>query len=498
MTPHIHSTRQADPVPGLAAIRNACVMFFRSLNLSAFARSRCVTIALSMLAVAALVVIPIRANAQANGCYKIEVPTSIATSEYYTDPGTVTRAWSGSIDAAGQGAFAMTININAPPFVPDGTLLGSVISPIYNLGSSGIGSYSPEQVLFRCSPDSGGSMYEYYSTNGDSAWAGATDVSAQSGIPGTYLAYYTGSVFRVTNVTNGDILSRYWKARPLTGLDKDSKGWFLVKAKNFSQYKLEYFQCTTCQAGATTGTGSSPESQPVGYVAFVGGNSGNIIKGNLSVGADAATNWNGWHLTWPGAINPYLTVNVRRAATCAVTNATPFVRFPTMTVSDLNRGQSKQLPVTIQMQCQSTTPLNMDALRSGTAATQTALGLLAQPENAQSAISAGLRTAGSGVTWLLSDGYGTDPSAATGVGVALSRPDGTPLNFLTNQYVTTGGAKDGWDPVLNDATADGPQVSGIVKYTRTVNATFKAFAPGVTPVTPGHYNATAQVIVRVQ
>jgi hypothetical protein len=392
----------------------------------------------------------------------------------------------------------MTIAINTPPFVPNGTLLGSAISSIYNLGATGVGSYSPEQVLFRCSPDADGTLYEYYATNGDSAYAGMTDVSAQSGIDATYRSYYTGAVFRVTNLTTGQYVTRYWQARPLTGLDRDSQGWILMKAKNFSQYKLEYFQCTTCTSGGTNGTGTWGQSQPAAYVAFVGGASGTIIRGNLSVGADSATNYSGWFDTWPGAINPYATVIVRRAATCAVTNATPLVFFPAATVAELSQGGSRQLPVTIQMQCQSTTPSGMSAFASGTAANQTALGILAQPANARSAIDAGLTTSGSGVTYLLSDGYGTDTSVATGVGVALSRPNGTALNFLTNQFVTLGGANDGWDPVLNDAAAQGAASGGITSYTRTINATFKAFAPGVTPVTAGRFNATAQVIVRVQ
>jgi hypothetical protein len=495
-----HSDHQIDLVPGSAAIRNLRVRSDRPLNVSRFAMFRSANVWFSMLLVAACVALPTQANAQSTlkGCWKITVTTSDVNSYLHTDPGTIVSSWEGSVDTAGQGAFRMTLNVSAPPFVPNGTLLGSAISPIYNLGAKGVGSYSPEQVLFRCSPDAAGSMYEYYSTNGDSAYAGMTDVSAQSGITGTYRAYYTGVVSRVTNLTTGEIVTRYWKARPLTGLDTDSQGWFLVKAKNFSQYKLEYFQCTTCTAGASTGTGTWIETQPAAYVAFVGGASGTIIKGNLSVGADSATNYGGWYGTWPGSINPYNTVIVRRTATCAVTNATPLVRFPPATAPALTQGLTLQLPVTIQMQCQTTKPSSLTAFASGTATNQTALGVLAQPANAQSAIDAGLKTTGSGVTYLLSDGYGTDPSVATGVGVVLSRPDGSALNFLTNQYVTTGGAKDGWDPVLNDATADGPAASGITAYTRTINATFKAFAPGVTPVTPGHFNATAQVIVRVQ
>jgi type 1 fimbria pilin len=232
----------------------------------------------------------------------------------------------------------------------------------------------------------------------------------------------------------------------------------------------------------------------LGYVLFVGPQ----YTGDMTVGGDSYSQHSTWYGAWPGSINAYNTVYVRRSATCAVTNATPVVSFPSITVGELNQGATRQLPVTIQMQCQSTTPSGMSAFVSGTAANQTALGILAQPANVQSAITAGLTTAGSGVTYLLSDNYGTDPSVATGVGVALSRLGGSALNFLTNQYVTMGGAKDGWDPVLNDASSTGSAGTGLTSYTRTINATFKAFAPGSTPVTAGSYNATAQVIVRVQ
>ncbi|WP_233861919.1 fimbrial protein [Paraburkholderia adhaesiva] len=470
-----------------------------NLLLASGRRGRCALPATLMLVAAVLM--PIGASAQSTytGCWTITGATTDTNSYLHTDAGAVVGSWIGATDTAGQGAFPMTVNVNVPAFVPDGTLLGSGISPMYNLGANGVGGYSPEQILFRCSPNADGTIYEYYATNGDSAYAGATDVSAQSGIPGTYLSYYTGIVTRVTNMTTGEYLTRYWNARPLTGLDHDSQGWILVKAKNFSQFQLELFQCTACAAGGTSGTGSWAQSQPQGYVIFVGGATGstNVIQGNISVGADSANHYDGWYADWPGAINAYLTVNVRRDATCAVTNATPVVLFPTITAVELNQGGSRQAPVTIQIQCQSTAPTGMSAFASGTAANQTALGILASPANAQSATNAGLTTSGTAVTYLLSDNYGT-PGIATGVGVALTRPNGTALNFLTNQFVTTGGAAYGWDAVLNDATADGPTSGGYTSYTRTIYATFKAFAPGTTPVTPGSYDATATVIVRVQ
>ncbi|MFC4703885.1 MULTISPECIES: fimbrial protein [Paraburkholderia] len=473
----------------------------RFLNFLARALSAHRTLWLTLLACALGAGLPAssRAVSTSTGCYKITGLTSDPNSAYYTDPGTITTNWVGSTDTAGQGAYPMTVTINTPPFVPDGTLLGSAVSPVYNMGSNGVGTYSPEQVLWRCSPEAAtaNGLFEFYSTNGDNDYAGKWDASGDSGIPGTYYTYYKGLISRITNLTTGQYASRYWAARQMTGLDKDSQGWLLVKAKNFSQYKLEFFQCSACTAyysNTAANPGYWSYTQPVGYVVFVAPNFG----GNVTIGADHNVAYDGFYGRWPGAINPYNTVYIRRTATCAVTNATPVVNFPLITVNELNKGVTRQLPVTIQMQCQSTTPPGMGAFASGTATNQTALGILAQPANAQAAVSTGLTTAGSGVTYLLSDGYGTDPSVASGVGVALTRPGGGALNFLTNQYVTLGGANDGWDPVLNDATSTGSPGTGLTSYTRKINATFKAFAPGKVAVTPGRYNATAQVIVRVQ
>ncbi|MEY8174908.1 fimbrial protein [Burkholderia multivorans] len=460
-------------------------------------RYRCALLA--AFAISAFLAIAPHAYANPVGCFKITGYSNDVNSAYYTDPGTIARPWAGAHDTAGAGAYKMTVNVNASSFVPDGTLLASSVSPIYNLGANGVGSYSPEQVLYRCSPNSGGTMFEYYATNGDNPSAGKNDVSAISGIAGTYQSRYRGIVFRVTNMTTGQIATRYWQARPLTDLDVDSQGWFLVKAKNLSAYKVELFKCSACPSGGANSSGPWKETQPFAYSAFRGGASGTIPSAGLSVGADSAVQYSGFYGNWPGAINPYGNITVRRSATCAVTNTTPLIVFPPISVSELNQGGYRQFPITVQMECQSARPNSMGDFVSGTAANQTALGILAPPANVQDAINEGLGTSGSGITYLLSNGYGIDPIVATGVGVTLSRPGGAALNFLSNQYVTTGGAADGWDPVLNDATA-GTTGAGneLTSYTRVINATFKAFAPGSTPVTTGRYNATAQVIVRVQ
>ncbi|MBV8272182.1 MAG: fimbrial protein [Cupriavidus sp.] len=394
----------------------------------------------------------------------------------------------------------MVGNISMPPLVPDGTLIASGVSSIYNLGANGVGSYQPEQILFRCSPDLYGQLYEFFSTNGDNPYSGMDDwaMSAYSGVPNTYATYMQGMIFRVTNVKYNVQLNHLWQSREISGtLDRDSRGWLLVKAKNFSSYMLELFQCSQCPApfGASNASGAQTYTypQPFAYVAFRGG----YLSRGLDNGDNHRYVFDGWFGYWPGAISPTSNIAVRRASTCAVTNVTPLVFFPTLTTAELANGATSQRPITIEMRCQLTATGSATPFASGTGLNQTALGIRVQPENALTARNLRLTTPGQGVTYLLSNGYGTDPDVATGVGVALSRPNGASLNFLTNENITGAGAVDGWYPVLVDAVR-GTTSNGITSYTRTINATFRAIAPGSRAITAGRYRATAQVFIRVQ
>ncbi|WP_227659917.1 fimbrial protein [Budvicia aquatica] len=425
-------------------------------------------------------------------CYRITTTNNTPSSAYYTEPGKGTAAhWDGATDPAGSvGNLPTVVNINNSTFQPNGTLMAS---GTVNFLTSGAQAYSADQILFRCTASEAGKLYEYYATNGDSIYAGNVDVGAASGLPFTYQTYANGMALRATNLATGEYYSRYWKARLLTNLDTDSQGWILVKAKNFSDTKVELFRLSSA-AGSWTGTGMLSWTQPATYIAFRGGS----LSNGLTVGADSNSIYYGWYNMWPGAVNLHNRITIRRSATCSVTNVTPTVRFPIITVAELRAGVSRQMPITIQFNCQTGTPANtgVTALASGVGVNQTSMGILVNPANAAAAVSAGLGTTGSGVSYLLSDGYGTDPLVASGVGIQISRPNGTVLNLLsTLSGSVLGGNNAGWYPVLDDATP-GAVVSGVTTYTKTVNATLKAL-PGKT-VTAGKVTATAQVIIQVQ
>ncbi|WP_330985335.1 MULTISPECIES: fimbrial protein [Enterobacterales] len=425
-------------------------------------------------------------------CYRITTTTTSTTSSYYTEPGKGTAAsWSGASDGGGSiGTLPTVVNLNNSTFQPDGTLLATGIVPLV-----GAETYNAEQILFRCQASDAGSLYEYYATNGDSTYAGMTEVGTAAGLPQSYQTYVPGMALRATNMSTGQYYSRYWQARQLTGLDTDSQGWLLVKAKNFSTTKVELFRLSNSVGGwGATATGIYPLSQPATYIAFQGGG----FSSGLSVGADSATKYDGFYSAWPGAVNLYNRLYIRRSAACMVNNVTPLVVFPIATVAQMRGGATLQKPISISFSCQTGSPANtgLTALTSGVAANQTAMGILVNAANAAKATSLGFGTSGSGVTYLLSDNYGVDPSVATGVGIQISRTNGTPLNLLSSLSGTVlGGNLAGWYPVLDDAVSGGV-VSGVTTYTKTLNATLKAL-PGQT-VTAGTVSASAQIIIQVQ
>lgn len=440
---------------------------------------------------AALAGVPAQAWATCTRISYAPATTYPTTSVYYVDPALGTHnTWTGATDTAGASGVPASVNINTSTFQPDGTLLASGSASILTLG---LEAYTADQVLFRCDATDEGSLFEFYATNGDSTWGGMHEDGVAFGLPGAYRTSFNGMLIRVTHSASGNYFLRNWQARQLTNLDKDGQGKILVKAKNFSDVRVELLRVSNeATAGGWNTSGNYTNSQPAAYIAFKGGGQ----SSGLSVGQDSLSYYSGWYGAWPGAINLYNRLTVHRSATCSVSNVTPNVQFPVISVAELDSGANRQLPVDISFQCQTGAPANtgLTAFASGTEAGRTAMGVLVPAANYQSAVAQGLTTGGSGVTFLLSDDYG-QAGVAGGVGVALTQADGTPLNFLGNDQVTGGGTAAGWYPVLQSASSTGV-TGGITSYTKRLNATLTKI-PGRS-VTPGRLNARAQVVIRIQ
>ncbi|BBG61394.1 hypothetical protein PRJH_3057 [Providencia rustigianii] len=429
-------------------------------------------------------------------CYKITTINTNPNSVYYTEPGKGTaKSWAGARDDSGSmGTTPKIINVNNDQFQPPGTL---VASGFVSMLEAGYETYEPDQILFRCTADEEGKLKEFYSTNGDYNYGGKILVNPALGLNETYISLGKGLGIRIKNTITGEYYSRYWKARPLNNLERDSKGWILVKAKDFSNMEVELFKIDyvkTSDAPPASNGLITFINQPAGYIAFQSSN----LSSGLYVGADHASNYSGFYAYWPASVNMARRIYIRNSASCFVRNVTPYISFPLISITELASGKKMTLPINIDFYCQIAPPAsnNVGNMVSGTANGQTAMGFLPRPANVNTAANLGLTVSGgAAVTHLVSDGYGTDKNVAKGVGIRLYNSRGMSLNLLSTLANTGQGAIYGWYPVLDDASVIS-NANGVWEFTKTLYASLEALPHE--QITAGKFNATLQVIIQVQ
>ncbi|MEQ4922323.1 fimbrial protein [Proteus hauseri] len=431
-------------------------------------------------------------------CYKITAINTNPRHNYYTEPGKGTaKSWQGARDDSGSmGSTPKIINVNNDQFQPPGTL---VASGFITMLEAGYETYDPDQILFRCTADEESKLREFYSTNGDYLYGGNKLVNPALGLNDTYISLARGLGIRIKNTITGEYYSRYWKSRPLVNLDRDSLGWILVKAKDFSNMEVELFKINYERTSDMPPVQSSNGlitfiNQPAGYIAFQSSNFSYLLKD----GSDHASNYHGFYAYWPAAVNMSRRIYIRNSATCFVRNVTPYVSFPLVAINELASGKKLTMPINIDFYCQIAGPANdgVSNMISGTGVGQTAMGFLPRPANVNKALELGLTVPnGSGITHLVTDGYGTDKNMAKGVGVRIYRPTGTPLNLLSTLASEGQGPGYGWSPVLEDARSLSYN-NGISEFTKMLYASFEALPRE--QITAGKFSATLQVIIQVQ
>ncbi len=410
--------------------------------------------------------------------------TRITTSTQITPADGVAKNWdSAAVEGySGNQGIPSTVYLSTnTSFQPDGTLIASGVAPFVQSATSFNGGYSSEQVLFRCDAADEANLLELYATNGDYTYGGMYEDGAVGGIQGGYATYVKGVVLRYTNQITGEYYSRYWKSRKLTDLDRDSQGRILVKAKNFSGVITELFRLESSR-GATTAASYTYGTMANAYIAF----SGPGLTAP-AVGSDSATNYQGWYLNWPAVWSLYRT-QFQRVAFCGLTDFTPYVSLPPISVAELNDGNVSSANFNVNVECQTTAT-------SGTTAGRVAIGFLQPPANVAAATDLNLKNANGGVSHLLSDNYGA-PGVAKGVGIKLYR-NNQPINFLSSETTQTGNA-GGWYGVLDGAQSlvNTDAGKGINYYNETFRAQLEKIEGQ--KVGGGSVNAHAQVIVRVQ
>ena len=390
------------------------------------------------------------------------------------------------------------VNLTSTYLQSVGTQLGSVV--ISPATAPGLNS---ETVLWECDVSDAENIYEVFATNGDDRVGGYWEIgngsgaSVNDGLPGHYATWFPYVGIKLTHLNSGKVFTRYWQDAKITQYDTVGSK-IQIKAKHLSMIQGDLARvsslppasgsgsnyCGGQAASSGSGTYSYTCTQPNGYVQFRGGG-----IASDPIGSDSNTNYNFWGAANGIAFGMRSASSISYTATCVARNVTPVVSFLPITATELNQGMTRSSDFTIGLECSNTAS-------SGTANNQTALGIQVAYSAYTQAQSLGLLTGGGGVTYLVSNGYGTDPSVATGVGISLrNASNGNAMNFL-GWSATGTGATGGWYPVLAGANNAGSNTSGYTSYLQTITATLSTL-PGAT-AKPGKVNATAYVLVKVQ
>lgn len=395
------------------------------------------------------------------------------------------------------------VNLTTTYLQPVGTPLGSTL-----VSAGNAPGLTPESVLWQCDLADKDQIYEVFATNGDDRVGGFWEIgngagsSTNDGLPGYFATWFAYTGIKLTHMNSGKVFSRYWQESPITQYDIVGNK-IQIKAKHLSMVQADLARvsstppasgsgsnwCGGYAAQNGSGTYSYSCTQPNGYVQFKG--PGYV---NDAVGSDSNTNYAFWGARNGIAFGMRSAASISYTATCVARNVTPIVTFMPVTAQELNQGRTSERDFTIELECS-------DLATSGTANNQTALGLQVSQAAYAQAQTLGLMTSGGGVSYLVSNGYGSDPSVATGVGIRLrNSSSGKDMNFIGQPGSTGGGAvtgaSAGWYPVREGASTNGSASSGYTSFTQTITAILAAL-PGKT-AKPGKVDATAYVLVKVQ
>ncbi|MBS0054584.1 fimbrial protein [Yersinia sp. Marseille-Q3913] len=354
----------------------------------------------------------------------------------------------------------------------------------------------PEAVIYECDIADKESIFEVFATNGDSNVGGYTNMGDNY-----FQTFFPYTALKLIHVDSGIEFSRIWQQVPLKKFDVVGNK-IQIKGKHFSQIRAELKKVGSVDRNPGPSTwgcpgpaadnysGSYTCNQPNGYVVFKG--PGMPVP---EAGYDSATNYQTWgsgrYMAFGMNTSPVAVLT--RKNTCVVRNVTPYVVFPIITVNELNNNQTRSADITVDIECQSGT-------ESGISSGQTALGIQTSLPGYLKAQSLGLVNAAGGVSYLLSDHYGTDSRIATGVGISLSDSNGAAMNFVgwggCVSNCITGSSAAGWYPILTGASANGSSAAGYNNYSHHFTATLKKLPKG--SPTAGKIDATAYVLVKIQ
>ncbi len=405
-------------------------------------------------------------------------------------------------DSLGLGLSLGTVNITSLAIQPVGSPLGSntvvfANNPRYK---------SPDDILWVCDIADVNNIFEIIATNGDDRNGGFFDLGAADGYPHYYGTLFSYVAIRLTHVNSGLPFTRNYQRIPMKNYAVSADGTRIyIRVKDFSPVRADLIRVSTtsprgqaasdwCGRVTQLTSGLYNCNQPNGYVSFCSPGSPDAYCDS----GDSAYSWTGW------AYDNWMALNMGSSTipgaylvsipTCVAKSVTPLVLFPTISVDDLNKGQSAQANFNVRILCEGFS-------QSGDRRGMTAMGIQVSYASYLAAQQLGLVNLSGGVTHLLPDNLG-QAGAAGGVGIRYANAsDGVLRNFLgwyqcqvsTCQMGSTGGwypAREGATQITNGGT------TGLSEYVTNFNA-YLTRIPNET-VTPGKVEASAEVLVKVQ
>ncbi|MEZ6878811.1 fimbrial usher protein StbD [Enterobacter sp. KBR-315C3_2022] len=419
-------------------------------------------------------------------CSKV-TSTSSLTKDLISQ-GYTAASWTGACDTCtGNLGLPSVISINTGSnFQPAGTLLASATGSFLTAATRT--TYTANQILYRCVLADADSLYEMYATNGDNAYTGKWTVSD---VDGAYYDVAKNVAVRMTNLSTGEYYSRYWQQRQLTSSDwVQDDTYIYIPASAFSNVLYEMYKTDdTSYYRSAANRYVDTYTQPRGYIAFKGPG---LNTNSLTEGMDSNSYYYGFYANWPGAWSTYGNVTYVRGALCQVSDYPSVVLIPTISITDLNNGETSQALFNLSLECESGAVSSVST--STTSSANVALGFLVNNATAVSAATALGLTSTSGLTHLMDTNYGSS-GVASGVGIRIYDQNGSAMNLLSSQTMGTGNS-GGWYSYTDLMTDEGESTSGLTTYTGSFIAALEAIS-GET-VTAGTVNAQLQVIVSFQ
>lgn len=429
------------------------------------------------------------------------------------------------------------INITSTYLQPVGSILATGISNYNSITQGGLAGLSDESIILTCTAQSDKTNLHWaFATNGDSRIGGFYEIP---GNPGYFATQFPYVGIKLSFADSGEVFSRTWQQSSLPVTTEDtSNGGFVIRKKHIPKVIAslvkwsEAYGSKTDASGNTVGATfchgagnetiiptsqtSNPDQvwsadyyktatlaagcgQPSGYINLLG--TGGYT---VNVGKDSNKDYYAWDYSIPIGLNGSPAATFSYSPSCVVRTVTPYVFFPTITVGQLNAGTTISRNFDVSLECDSTISktVSVSSIAVGLQPSETAF--------AQAKALGLIDSATGGVTYLLSDDYGSD-GIATGVGITLKNSDGISLNFISwdGCVATTYGSTSycpafasltaeraaGWDPILSASTQTAiDTTNATITYRKSYTATLVKL-PNITP-TIGKIKATATVLVR--